>query len=186
MVVSSRCHVVAIKIAAFNRYQTLDVIRAIAEVGRAGEIALYTGNDDNIVVDLLTEFKINVSGKLVRQRFAGGLLGHWACWTSAAVRLFERCRRARGQRTFAKEMLTVAAQVTEANAAIFDAAHGFAGCIAGIHEVLRRQGLLTNRLCLDPLQRLSPGQNQEIDRIYLAYPELTDDAFVRENLERWL
>jgi dihydrodipicolinate synthase/N-acetylneuraminate lyase len=179
-------NVLAIKIAAFNRYQTFDVVRAVAEVGRAGEIALYSGNDDNIVVDLLTEYKIQVGGRIVQQRFAGGLLGHWACWTSRAVKVFEACRRQREKSSFPQSLLTLAAQVTDCNAAFFDAPHQFAGCIAGIHEVLRRQGLLKNLVCLEPNQCLSQGQREEIDRVYRSYPELNDDDFVRKHLDDWL
>jgi dihydrodipicolinate synthase/N-acetylneuraminate lyase len=162
-------NVVAVKIAPFNRYQTLDVMRAVAESGRAGEIALYTGNDDNILVDLLTTF--DVGGK--RIQFTGGLLGHWAVWTEVAVEQVERVKQVRASGgAIPAELLTLAQQITEANAAIFDPAHGFHGCIPGIHEVLRRQGLLEGRWCLDPDEELSPGQSEEIDRIYRLYPHL--------------
>lgn len=171
--------VVAIKIAPFNRYQTLDVVRAVAESSRAHEIALYTGNDDNIVLDLVTEFRFGDRAV----RFAGGLLGHWAAWTKRAVELLGRCHAARGAND---ELLTLAAQVTDSNAALFDAANHFHGCIAGIHEILRRQGLLEGRWCLDPNEDLSPGQMDEIDRVCRLYPYLTDDEFVRENLDTWL
>lgn len=171
--------VVAIKIAPFNRYQTLDVVRAVAESRRAQEIALYTGNDDNIVLDLVTEFRFGDRAV----RFAGGLLGHWAAWTKRAVELLGRCHAARGAND---ELLTLAAQVTDSNAALFDAANHFHGCIAGIHEILRRQGLLEGRWCLDPNEDLSPGQMDEIDRVCRLYPYLTDDEFVRENLDTWL
>ncbi|MBI4658337.1 MAG: dihydrodipicolinate synthase family protein [Verrucomicrobia bacterium] len=177
---------VAIKIAPFNRYQTLDVIRAVAETGRAGEIALYTGNDDSIVLDLLTDYVIEVGGKKVRLGMAGGLLGHWACWTRKAAELLERCRQWRRSATIPSDALTLAAQVTDANAAFFDAAHHFRGCIAGIHEVLRRQGLFSNVLCLNPHETLSPGQADEIERVYRSYPELNDDEFVRAHLDEWL
>ncbi len=179
-------NVCAIKIAAFNRYATLDVIRAVAESGRASEIALYTGNDDNILLDLLTEYVLPVGGQDVRLRFAGGLLGHWACWSRASRGLFDACRAQRARRALPQTLLTRAVQVTDCNAALFDTAHGFAGCIPGIHEVLRRQGLMTNLVCLDPRLQLSPGQKQEIDRIYAGYPELNDDAFVEANLDEWL
>ncbi|MBN1284470.1 MAG: dihydrodipicolinate synthase family protein [Anaerolineae bacterium] len=179
-------NVVAIKIAPFNRYQTLDVVRAVAEAGRAGEIALYTGNDDNIVIDLLTEYEIATAHGAVRLRIVGGLLGHWACWTRRAVELLERCKATWGKGGIPADLLTLAAQVTDSNAAFFDAANHFAGAIAGVHEVLRRQGLLANVLCLNPEERLSPGQTGEIDRVYRAYPHLNDDAFVRENLEAWM
>ncbi|MCC6446269.1 MAG: dihydrodipicolinate synthase family protein [Armatimonadetes bacterium] len=178
---------VAIKMAPFNRYQTLDVLRAVAEAGRAGEIALYTGNDDNIVLDLLTEYRIPVEGKEASLRIVGGLLGHWAVWTQKAVELLKEARRIIGNDSpVSQEMLTRAIQVTDSNAAFFDPAHSFAGCIAGLHEVLRRQGLMQGLWCLDPEECLSPGQSAEIDRVYRAYPHLNDDAFVAERLEEWL
>jgi dihydrodipicolinate synthase/N-acetylneuraminate lyase len=179
-------NVVAIKIAPFNRYQTLDVVQAVAAAGRAGEIALYTGNDDNIVVDLLTEYAVSTAAGEVRLRIPGGLLGHWACWTRSAVELLEACRRTRHAATVPASLLTIAAQVTDMNAALFDAANGFAGCIAGVHEVLRRQGLLAGIWCLDDRETLSPGQAAELDRVSQAYPDLCDDAFVREHLDGWL
>jgi hypothetical protein len=179
-------NVIAIKIAPFNRYQTLDVVRAVAEAGRAGDVALYTGNDDHILCDLLTEFVVATARGDVRLRIVGGLLGQWACWTRRAVEMLARCKALRGSKTIPAELLTLAEQLTEANAALFDAANGFAGCIAGIHEVLRRQGLLANRLCLDEQERLSTGQAAEISRVSAAYPRLTDDDFVRENLNDWL
>jgi dihydrodipicolinate synthase/N-acetylneuraminate lyase len=178
--------VIAIKIAPFNRYQTLDVVRAVAEAGRGGDIALYTGNDDHILLDLLTEFVVPTKRGEQRLRIVGGLLGQWACWTKRAVELLARCKRVRRARTVPAELLTQAEQLTDANAALFDAAHGFAGCIAGIHEVLRRQGLLANTLCLDPHECLSPGQAAEINRVCAAYPHLTDDDFVQANLDDWL
>jgi hypothetical protein len=171
--------VVAIKMAPFNRYQTLDVLRGVAESGRAGEIALYTGNDDHIVLDLLTPFRI--SGRELR--IVGGLLGHWAVWTRRAVEMLER---AHAVREIAPEWLTLAEETTDANAALFDVANGFRGCIAGLHEILRRQGLLEGTWCLDPEETLSPGQAEEIDRVWREYPHLNDDAFVRENRDRWL
>lgn len=179
-------NVVAIKIAPFNRYQTLDVVRAVAEAGRAGEVTLYTGNDDSIVTDLLTEFSVTTSTGEVRLRIVGGLLGHWACWTQAAVKLLETCKATWAGSEISSRLLTLAAQVTDCNAAFFDAANGFAGCIPGIHEVLRRQGLMVNTLCLNPREQLSPGQSEEIDRVWRAYPHLNDNEFVRGNLERWL
>ena len=179
-------NVVAIKIAPFNRYQTLDVVRAVAEAGRAREVALYTGNDDSIVTDLLTEFAIPTSAGEVRLRIVGGLLGHWACWTRAAVKLLEECKATWTDGEIPARLLTLAAQVTDCNAAFFDAANGFAGCIAGIHEVLRRQGLMANTLCLNPREQLSPGQRGEIDRVWEAYPHLNDVEFVRRNLTNWL
>jgi dihydrodipicolinate synthase/N-acetylneuraminate lyase len=168
-------NVVAIKMAPFNRYQTLDVVRAVAESGR--DIPLYTGNDDNIVVDLLTEFAFGDA----KVRITGGLLGHWAVWTSKAV---EHLSLARREPT--SELLTLAAQITDANAALFDPAHSFHGCIAGIHEILRRQGLLGGRWCLDPDEDVSPGQLEEIDRVCRLYPHLSDDDFVKEHLDEWL
>jgi dihydrodipicolinate synthase/N-acetylneuraminate lyase len=179
-------NVVAIKIAPFNRYQTLDVVRAVAAAGRAGDIALYTGNDDTIVVDLLTEYAVRAGESEVRVRIVGGLLGHWACWTRRAVELLDECRRLRGAKTIPASLLTQAAQITDCNAALFDAAYNFAGCVPGIHEVLRRQGLLEGILCLDPNETLSPGQAEEIDRVCRSYPHLNDDGFVREHLDEWL
>lgn len=179
-------NVVAIKIAPFNRYQTLDVVRAVAESGRENEIALYTGNDDSIVVDLLTEFSVPTPERTARVTFRGGLLGHWACQTRSAVSVFEQCRSAVAAGTIPASLLTTAAQVTDANAAYFDAANGFAGCIAGIHEVLYRQGLLSSPRCLDPDERLSPGQADAIDRVRRAYPQLTDNDFVTEHRDQWL
>ena len=177
-------NVVAIKIAPFNRYQTLDVVRAVAESGRAGEIALYTGNDDSILIDLLTEFRF---GNGASCRIVGGLLGHWACWTRRAVEHLDLAHRvAEGRQPLTPEILTLAAQITDANAALFDAANNFHGCIAGIHEILRRQGLMAGRWCLDPSEDLSPGQMEEIDRVCGAYPHLNDDEFVREHLDEWL
>jgi hypothetical protein len=178
-------NVVAIKIAPFNRYQTLDVVRAIAEAER-DDIALYTGNDDNIVLDLLTPYRFNVGGKQVERRIVGGLLGHWAVWTKRAVELLERCHATAQEPTVPADLLRVAVEVTDCNAAFFDAANGFRGCIAGIHEVLRRQGLLEGIWCLDPNETLSPGQADEIDRVYRSYPHLNDDAFVAEHLHEWL
>lgn len=179
--------VAGIKIAPFNRYQTLDVVRAVAEAGRADDIPLYTGNDDHLVLDLLTEYAVRTSsGAERRLRIVGGLLGQWACWTRRAVELLERCRAARRGRRLAAAWLTEAEQWTDLNAAVFDAAHGFAGCLPGIHEVLRRQGFLTHAGCLDERERLSPGQAAEIARVADEYPWLTDDAFVRERLDDWL
>lgn len=175
--------VVGIKIAPFNRYQTLDVLRAVADSGRAEEIALYTGNDDTIVADLLTPYRFGG----ITLRISGGLLGHWAVWTLRAVRMLERIHAdVRSETALAPSWLTLAAEITDANAAFFDAANGFRGCIAGIHEVLRRQGLLAGRWCLNPNEDLSPGQAAQIDRVYQAYPHLNDDTFVRERLDQWL
>ncbi len=179
--------VAAIKVAPFNRYQTVDVARALAESGRTHEVSLYTGNDDSIVADLLTPFLFDVRGSKVEVRFRGGLLGHWAVWTRKAVELLERLKKVAGSAApVAPDLLRLAAQITDANAAFFDAANGFRGCIAGIHEVLARQGLLAGRWCLDPSEDLSPGQAAEIDRVLRAYPHLADDEFVRTNRARWL
>jgi dihydrodipicolinate synthase/N-acetylneuraminate lyase len=176
-------NLVAIKIAPFNRYRTMDVVRAVAESGRAREIALYTGNDDNIVSDLLAEFRFSNSAPTLR--IVGGLLGHWAVWTRRAVELLSEVHQDRGK-SIPSELLTRGLQITDANAALFDPQHDFAGCIPGIHEVLRRQGLLAGRWCLNPDEELSPGQMQEIDRIHSDYPHLNDDFFVAERLDEWL
>lgn len=178
-------NVVAIKIAPFNRYQTLDVVRAIAEAGR-DDIAPYTGNDDNIVLDLLTPYRFTVGNRQVERRIVGGLLGHWAVWTKRAVELLERCHAASREETIPADLLRLAVEVTDCNAAFFDAANGFKGCIAGIHEVLRRQGLLEGIWCLDPNETLSPGQAEEIERVIRSYPHLNDDVFVAEHLHEWL
>jgi dihydrodipicolinate synthase/N-acetylneuraminate lyase len=170
-------NIVAIKIAPFNRYQTLDVVRAVIEVG-PDDIALYTGNDDNIVADFLTPFRI--AGK--ERRIVGGLLGHWSVWTKRAGELHARCRHANAT----PELLRLGAEVTDCNAAFFDAANGFRGCIAGLHEVLRRQGLLEGIWCLDENETLSPGQLAEIDRVHRAYPHLHDDDFVAAHRDEWL
>jgi dihydrodipicolinate synthase/N-acetylneuraminate lyase len=178
-------NVIAIKMAPFNRYQTLDVVRGVAESGRADEIALYTGNDDNILVDLLSEFKIKTEGKTVKKRIVGGLLGHWAVWTKSAVDLLQQVHNGEFEHD-TKGTLTRAIEITDSNAAFFDAANAFEGCIPGIHEVLRRQGLLEGIWTLNEKEVLSEGQMEEIDRIYAAYPHLNDDAFVKENLHKWL
>jgi hypothetical protein len=179
-------NVVAIKIAPFNRYQTLDVVRAVVEAGR-DDIALYTGNDDNIVLDLLTPYRIRVGGQIVERRIVGGLLGHWSVWTRRAVELLETCHAVvRSGGGVDSEMLIRSIEVTDTNAVFFDAAHDFRGCIAGLHEVLRRQGLLEGTWCLDPAEGLSPGQSAELDRVYAAYPHLNDDAFVAEHRDEWL
>lgn len=178
-------NVVAIKMAPFNRYQTIDVVRAIIEAGR-DDIALYTGNDDSIVTDLLTTWQFERNGQKVQRQIVGGLLGHWAVWTQKAVELLAEIKVARTQPTLDTSWLTRAVEVTDTNAAFFDPKHQFAGCIPGIHEVLRRQGLMQNTYCLNPHEVLSPGQSEEIDRMYQAYPHLNDDAFVKANLEKWL
>jgi dihydrodipicolinate synthase/N-acetylneuraminate lyase len=176
---------VAVKIAPFNRYQTLDVVRAIAECGR-DDVALYTGNDDSIVHDLLTPYEFSSGGRAVERRIAGGLLGQWAVWTSNAVEMLDGLKAARARDSIPSEWLAHAARLTDANGAIFDAANGFRGCIAGIHEVLRRQGLLSGVWCLNPHERLSDGQSAEIERVMRAYPELCDDEFVAANLDSWM
>lgn len=174
-------NVLAIKMAPFNRYCTLDVIRAVAESGR--DITLYTGNDDNIVVDLLTEY--NFANQKIRVR--GGLLGHWCCWTRKAVELLHEIHAVTDNNLpIPHEMLTLAAEVTDSNAAFFDPKNGFAGCIPGIHEVLHRQGLLQGIWCLNPAEILSVGQAEEITRVHDAYPHLHDDDFVSANLAKWL
>jgi len=191
-------NILAIKIAPFNRYRTIDVVRAVCDAGKEGQIALYTGNDDNIVVDLLTEFRFASNGVERRARIVGGLLGQWCVWTRKAVELHAAVRAALAQAEasgravlgapgFAgKEWLTLAQEVTDANAAVFDAANGFSGCIPGIHEVLRRQGLLAGTWCLNPEEVMSHGQAEEIDRVCAAYPHLVDDDFVKERIEGWL
>jgi hypothetical protein len=193
-------NVVGIKIAPFNRYQTLDVVRAVAEAGRAapidpapapgrpaaGPIALYTGNDDHIVGDLLGEWTILVRGEPVRQRIAGGLLGHWSVWTRRAVEVLARVKKANRAGSIPAELLLLDRQVTDMNAAVFDPSHGFRGCLPGVAEVLRRQGLLEGTWCLDPELQLSPGQAEELTRVCEAYPHLTDDAFVEEHRGEWL
>src|SRR5215471_4720753 len=173
-------NIVAIKIAPFNRYQTLDVVRALAQSGRAREIALYTGNDDNILNDLLTKFDFGTEPLGI----VGGLLGHWAVWTETAVSHLALAKKNSGP--IPRELLTLAQQITDANSAIFDPAHNFQGCIPGIHEILRRQGLLEGRWCLDPEEELSPGQSAELDRVCGSYPHLRDDEFVQEHLDEWL
>ena len=175
----------AIKIAPFNRFQTLDVVRAVAESGR-DDLAIYTGNDDNIVVDLLTPFRFQVNGRMVERRIVGGLLGHWGVWTRAAVSLFEKIKASRELPQIGSDWLATAAAVTDMNAAVFDPTHGFAGCIPGILEILRRQKLVPTNLCLNPHEVLSPGQSEELDRVSSAYPHLVDDDFVGEHLEAWL
>ncbi|WP_372950761.1 dihydrodipicolinate synthase family protein [Mariniphaga sp.] len=178
-------NVIAIKMAPFNRYQTLDVVRGVAESGRADDIALYTGNDDNILVDLLSEYRFEVNGKIVKKRIVGGLLGHWAVWTRKAVELLEKIQKNQLSDNV-QDLLALANQITDCNAAFFDVANNFKGCITGIHEALRRQGLLEGVWTLNENETLSPGQKEEIDRVYAAYPHLNDDDFVKENLDKWL
>ena len=175
----------AIKVAAFNRYQTLDVVRAVCNSGRWESIALYTGNDDNIVADLLTPYRFIINGKMIEKRFVGGLLGHWAVWTNKAVELFNEIQLCLANDSSGIEkLLSKGIEVTDMNEVIFDARNSFHGCIPGIHEVLRRQGLLEGRWCLNPNEKLSNGQLEEIDRIYKMYPHNTDDDFVKEFLEK--
>ena len=176
-------NVVAIKIAPFNRYKTLDVARGVVAAGAEGRVTLYTGNDDHIVLDLVAPLAVKRGQEEVRLRIRGGLLGHWSVWTKNAVELLERIHR---QVRIDADLLALDARVTDCNSAFFDVAHDFAGCIPGCHEVLRRQGLLEGIWCLDPKETLSPGQAQEIDRVCREHADLADDAFVRENLTRWL
>lgn len=176
-------NVYAIKIAAFNRYQTLDVVRAVCGSERRDDIALYTGNDDNIIADLLTPYRFSIMNEKIEKRFVGGLLGHWAVWTSKAVELLGEIKKCVGNNYQGVEnLLARNIEVTDMNAAIFDSANAFHGCITGIHQVLFQQGILENILCLNPKESLSPGQMEEINRIYTAYPQLTDDKFVAEFL----
>ncbi|NNG17478.1 MAG: dihydrodipicolinate synthase family protein [Gemmatimonadales bacterium] len=179
-------NLIAIKVAPFSRYETLEVVRAVWESGRAGEVALYTGNDDHIILDLLTTYRF--APRQPPLRMAGGLLGQWAVWTRKAVAHFRKCRdvHAAPGTHIPRSLTTLAEQLTEANGAIFDARNQFRGCLPGIHEVLRRQGLLRGRWCLDPALELSPGQAAEIDRVYRAYPQLHDDNFVATHLDAWL
>ena len=179
-------NVVAIKAAPFNRYYTLDVVRAAALSRRADEIALYTGNDDNIVLDLVSKYRFTVDGIEYEKGFVGGLLGHWSVWTKRAVELFHKCRQVRNGDSIPYELIRLAGEVTDTNAVFFDAANGFKGCIAGLHYVLRRQGLFEGLWCLNPDECMSEGQCEEIERVYKAYPHLNDDDFVAKNLSRWL
>lgn len=180
-------NVAAIKIAPFNRYQTLDVIRGVADAGRAETIALYTGNDDHIVLDLLTDYALQTLEGPITVKMVGGLLGHWAVWTRRAVTLLEEIQQLTAKApSVPVGLLARANEITDANAALFDPSHNFAGCIAGLHEVLRRQGLMAGRWTLDPQEDLSPGQIGEIDRVYASYPHLNDDDFVSEHLDDWL
>jgi hypothetical protein len=179
-------NVVAIKVAPFNRYRTLDVVRGVVAAGAEERIALYTGNDDHIMLDLVTPFTVPRDGVPVAVRFVGGLLGHWSVWTKGAASLLERCRAAAAEPAVPADLLALDSRVTDCNSAFFDVANNFHGCIAGCHEVLRRQGLLEGIWCLDPKERLSPGQADEIDRVYELHGDLSDDAFVAANLARWL
>tara|TARA_R110002049_G_scaffold28018_5_gene96681 strand:- start:41184 stop:42242 length:1059 start_codon:yes stop_codon:yes gene_type:complete len=177
-------NVVGIKMAPFDRYKTLDVIRGVANSGRADEIALYTGNDDNIVPDLLTNYHLPTEKGVIQKKIIGGLLGHWAVWNKKAVELFERIKHANSSETC--NLLSFGIKVTDSNAAFFDSRNSFRGSIAGIHEVLIRQGLLKANYTINPKERLSAGQKKEIDRVYTIYPELNDDEFVAQNKDRWL
>mgnify|MGYP003636669277 CR=1 FL=1 len=177
-------NVVAIKMAPFDRYNTIDVIRGVAESGRANDIAIYTGNDDNIIADLLTAYEIPVGNETIRLKIVGGLLGHWAVWTKTAVEMFEKIKNAKDSDIL--ELLTLGIKVTDSNAAIYDTRNNFIGSIAGVHEILVRQGLLEKIITINPKETLSLGQKEEIDRIYSIYPELNDDDFVRRNIDIWL
>jgi hypothetical protein len=174
----------AIKVAAFNRYQTIDVVRAVSSSGRRNEIALYTGNDDNIVADLLTSYSFPSDGKNIEKKFVGGLLGHWAVWTKTAVELLDEIKQCIADNySGVDKLLSKGIAITDMNAVIFDAKNSFKGCIAGIHEVLRRQGLMEGNWFLNPEEKLSNGQMEEIDRIYKEYPQFTDDEFVKQFLK---
>jgi hypothetical protein len=179
-------NVVAIKIAPFDRYRTLDVVKGVVAARAEERVTLYTGNDDHIVLDLAVPFSVKRDSEEVRVRIRGGLLGHWSVWTRTAVQLFEKIALAIRDKSIDENLLALDSRITDCNSAFFDVAHNFAGCIPGCHEVLRRQGLLEGTWCLDPKETLSPGQAQEIDRVYREHGDLADDAFVRANLERWL
>jgi hypothetical protein len=179
-------NVIAIKIAPFNRYRTLDVARGVALAKAEDRVTLYTGNDDHIVLDLAAPLAVKRGDEEVRMRIQGGLLGHWSVWTKKAVGLLERVQAAVASGWVDADLLALDARVTDCNSAFFDVAHDFAGCIPGCHEVLRRQGLLEGTWCLDPKETLSPGQSEEIDRVYREHRDLADDEFVRANLQRWL
>ena len=179
-------NVIAIKMAPFNRYRTLDVVRGVVMAQAEDRVALYTGNDDHIVLDLLTPFAVRRGDEVVTARIRGGLLGHWSVWTQGAVALLERIHAAIEAGRVDADLLALDSRVTDCNSAFFDVAHGFAGCIAGCHEVLRRQGLMAGTWCLDPAEALSPGQAAEIDRVCREHADLSDDAFVAANLQRWL
>lgn len=175
-------NVVAIKIAPFDRYRTLDVVRGVVAARAEERVALYTGNDDHIVLDLLLPFAVKRGDEEIRVRIRGGLLGHWSVWTKTAVGIFSRAREG----GIDDDLLALDSRITDCNSAFFDVAHNFEGCIPGCHEVLRRQGLLEGTWCLNPGETLSPGQAQEIDRVYREHRDLADDDFVRANLHRWL
>lgn len=179
-------NVIAIKMAPFNRYRTLDVLRGVCAAGALDRVTLYTGNDDHILLDLTLPFDLRDQGVTTRVHIKGGLLGHWSVWTASAVKQFEMCRAAQGKGTVSDDLLALDTRVTDCNSAFFDVANNFHGCIAGCHEVLRRQGLLKGIWCLDPAEGLSPGQAREIDRVSREHKDLGDDAFVAANLQRWL
>lgn len=179
-------NVVAIKIAPFNRYRTLDVLRGVAAAGALDRITLYTGNDDHILLDLTLPFDLRDNGVTTRTHIRGGLLGHWSVWTRSAIKQFETCKAARNKPGVPADLLALDARVTDCNSAFFDVANNFHGCIAGCHEVLRRQGLMAGIWCLDPYEGLSPGQLREIDRVYNEHADLSDDDFVAANLQKWL
>jgi hypothetical protein len=179
-------NVIAIKIAPFNRYRTLDVLRGVAAAGALDHIALYTGNDDHILLDLTLPFDLRDKGVTTRAHINGGLLGHWSVWTASAIKQFEMCRAVRGKAALPADLLALDARVTDCNSAFFDVANNFHGCIAGCHEILRRQGLMAGIWCLDPAEGLSPGQIEEIDRVCNAHSDLSDDDFVAANLDKWL
>jgi hypothetical protein len=178
-------NVIAIKVAPFNRYKTLDVAFGVVAAGAEERVTLYTGNDDHIVADLVTPLSIRHAGREVTLHFKGGLLGHWSVWVKSAVELLERIHACTGSGAVPEDLLALDSMVTDCNATLFDVANDFAGCIPGCHEVLRRQGLMRTAHCLDAGEVLSPGQAASIDRLYATYPELNDDAFVAANLERW-
>jgi hypothetical protein len=179
-------NVIAIKIAPFNRYRTLDVLRGVTAANALDRITLYTGNDDHILLDLTLPFDLRDKGVTTRAHIRGGLLGHWSVWTASAIKQFEMCRAARGKASLPADLLALDARVTDCNSAFFDVANNFHGCIAGCHEILRRQGLMQGIWCLDPSEGLSPGQMQEIDRICREHADLADDTFVAANLQKWL
>ncbi len=179
-------NVIAIKVAPFNRYRTLDVLRGVCAAGALDRIALYTGNDDHILLDLALPFELRDKGVTVRTHFRGGLLGHWSVWTASAIQQFERCKAARNKPAIPADLLALDARVTDCNGAFFDVANNFHGCIAGLHEILRRQGLLEGIWCLDPAEGLSPGQLQEIDRVCNEHADLSDDDFVAAHRAKWL
>ena len=179
-------NVVAIKMAPFDRYRTLDVVRGVVAAGAEERVTLYTGNDDHIVLDLLAPYAVKRGDAEVMVRIRGGLLGHWSVWTKAAVEQLDRIHAAIESGKVDASLLALDSRITDCNSAFFDVAHGFAGCIPGCHEVLRRQGLLQGIWCLDPNETLSPGQAAEIDRVYREHADLCDDAFVAQKLARWL